>query len=435
MTPSVTLGAQSGLKIDTQVPGDKSVSHRALIMGALASGHSTVEHLLESADCMRTAQIFRDMGIKIEKKGEVWHIDGKGLRGLKAPKAPLDCGNSGTTMRLLSGILSAQSFDSELFGDESLSRRPMDRVITPLRLMGAKIEGQGPRPTPPLKIRGGQKLKGIRYELPVASAQVKSALLLAGLYADGATEIIEKEPTRDHTETFFKKTGIRLLDKPQIRLEPGAEPKEFKVTVPGDISSAAFLIAIGLLVPGSRVKIRGVLWNKTRNGFVNVLQRMGARIDISPKPAAIEELVDLDIQPSPLKGVTVEKSEIPSIIDELPMLMVVATQAQGVTRIFGAEELRVKETDRIESMVSQLAKMGARITAGGGDITIEGPAALRGAEIESFDDHRTAMAFIVAAMIAQGETTVRNIANINTSFPGFLDILQGGGCRFKSLTR
>lgn len=423
---------QKNLAVSADLPGDKSVSHRAVIFGSLANGTSTVRNLLESEDCLNTVDIFRRMGVRISRKGPgTYVIRGGGLRALESPGARLDCGNSGTTMRLLCGILSAQPFPSVLVGDESLSRRPMDRVISPLERMGALIEGKGPRKTAPLRIFG-RRLKGVRYVLPVPSAQVKSALLLAGLYAEGPTVLVEKIPTRNHTELFMRRVGVFVRRKGnEIRLVPGAEPRPFSGSVPGDVSSAAFLLAIGLLVPGARVDARNVLWNPTRNGLIEVLKRMKAPLRIRVRrKGAMEATADISVRYAPLCGTRIEKKEIPGLIDEIPILLVLATQASGRTEVRGAGELRLKETDRIHSMVSQLKKMGARIGAQGDNIRVEGPTPLKGCRIESFGDHRTAMSFIVAGLIASGPTEVRDIASIGTSFPNFLDILRASGARF-----
>ncbi len=433
MIQNIRIWAQKNLRVRAEVPGDKSVSHRAVIFGALAEGTSVVRNLLESEDCLHTVDIFRRMGVRISRTGRgAYRIAGRGLRGLRPPRGKLDCGNSGTTMRLLMGLLAAQPFDTVLTGDASLSGRPMDRVIVPLQKMGARIEGRGPRRTAPIRVRGGRELTGIRYALPVASAQVKSAVLLAGLYAEGPTTVIEKVPTRDHTELFMKRVGLCVRARGKtVRLVPGGTLRPFSGAVPGDMSSAAFLLAAGILVPGSRAVVPNVLWNPTRRGFIEVLRRMKASLRIRVRrKGAMEETADLEAAGGPLVGAQVKAKEIPGLIDELPILMVLATQARGRTEIRGAGELRVKETDRIHSMVSQLRRMGARIGVRGDDIGIEGPTPLGGARIDSFGDHRTAMAFIVAGMIAGGETVVRDIAAIRTSFPDFLGILKRSGCRF-----
>jgi len=434
MRRDIIVRPAKGLRLSAEVPGDKSISHRSIILAAIADGTSVVTNLLESEDCMRTAQIFRELGVKITKTGKsTYRIDGVGLHGLEGTSKKLYCGNSGTTMRLLTGLLASQNFTSVLTGDSSLEKRPMDRVVAPLERMGATIQGSGERKTAPLTILGGIRLRGVRTEMAVASAQVKSALLLAGLYAEGETTIVEKEATRDHTEIFFKKTGIPLSVKGRtIRLRPGKTPQAFHASVPGDVSSAAFLMAIGLIVPGSRIVAKNVITNPTRLGLVRVLKRMGAKITArATKSDSIEPTADYRMEPSRLRATTVRPSEIPTLVDELPVLMVIATQARGKTWIRGAGELRVKETDRIHSMTTQLAKMGAKIGTVGDDVWIEGPTPLRGVKVDSFADHRTAMSFIVAGLIAEGQTEIRDIANIATSFPTFLNLLKTSGASFK----
>lgn len=429
---TVTIGCQEPLKLTTTLPGDKSISHRSIMMGSLARGTSRVRNFLTSEDCENTAKIFRAMGVRIDRKAkDSLVIHGVGLKGLKKPAKTLYCGNSGTTMRLMSGILAAQPFDTRLEGDPSLSGRPMNRAAAPLALMGARIEGRGPKLTAPLVIRG-TRLKGAVYTLPVASAQVKSAALLAGLFAEGPTTVIENVPTRDHTERFFRFTGlpIRKAGK-RITVRPGKDPRPFTIEVPGDISSAAFLIAMGLLVPGSRITLRKVLWNPSRIGIIRALNRMGAAL----KPSRIhrqgpEMTADFTVVPRPLKAVTVKPAEVPSLIDELPIMMVIATQARGKSWFHGVEELRVKETDRVASMVDQLKMMGARIGVRGDSVWVEGPAPLHAAPaIRSFGDHRTAMSFIVAGMIADGRTRVTGTDCIATSFPNFFALLKRSGVR------
>ena len=435
MKQSISIGRQKPLRLDAEVPGDKSISHRCVILGSIAGGTCDVSNFLESEDCLHTMQIFRELGVRIQKTGaSSYRIHGRGLHSLKAPRRRLYCGNSGTTMRLLTGLLSTQPFRSVLDKDASLRGRPMDRVATPLERMGADIRGRGERRTAPLEVSGNAGLRGITYRMPMASAQVKSALLLAGLYAQGPTVVLEKETTRDHTEIFFKKTGIPIkVSGKRITLRPGRGPAAFKARVPGDISSAAFPIAMGLLVPGSRITLRNVNTNPTRTGLLKVLKRMGAGIRMGrPAAGGIEEAADLHISFSRLKATTVRPAEIPSLIDEVPVLMVMATQARGKTWIRGAGELRVKETDRIRSMVGPLKRMGARIGVKGDDIWIEGPTPLKAVPfIESYGDHRTAMSFIVAGMISEGTTRVKDIGPIATSFPSFLKLIKAAGSKFK----
>jgi 3-phosphoshikimate 1-carboxyvinyltransferase len=433
---SVVISRQKPLKLTTALPGDKSISHRSIMMGALAKGQSRVKNFLTSEDCQNTAKIFEAMGVKIRREARSKNrliIDGVGLKGLRKPKTTLYCGNSGTTMRLMSGILAAQPFTTRLAGDPSLSGRPMNRAAAPLILMGADIKGKGAKITAPLTICGRQ-LKGTTYRLPVASAQVKSAALLAGLFAEGPTTVIEEIPTRDHTERFFKYTGLDLTQSGhKITLHPGREPRPFKIEVPGDISSAAFLIAIGLLVPGSRISLKRVLWNPVRIGIIRALNRMGAGI----KPSCLHQqgpeiTADFEVSPRALRATTVQPSEVPSLIDELPILMVIATQAQGKSWFHGVEELRVKETDRVASMVDQLKLMGARIGVKGNSVWVDGPTPLRASKtpLQSYGDHRTAMSFIVAGMIADGQTRIKDTACIATSFPNFFELLVKAGAKY-----
>jgi 3-phosphoshikimate 1-carboxyvinyltransferase len=435
VTQHLVIGPQRGLRLRTTLPGDKSISHRALIVAALARGTSRIRNLLESEDCLATLAIFRSMGVRIRREGAGrYRVTGRGLRGLEPPRGPLYCGNSGTTMRLLAGLLAAQPFDTVLTGDPSLSRRPMERVIAPLRLMGARIRAARGG-TAPLQISGAARLRAIRYRLPVPSAQVKSAVLLAGLYADGATRVVEPLPTRNHTELFLRNTGVPVAKNGrEVSLKGGEGPRAFAAEIPGDISSAAFLLVMGLLVPGSRVETLRTLWNPTRTGFVRVLKRMGARLEaLRVHDRSVEWTADLRAEAGPLRGTRIAKAEIPALIDELPILMVAATQARGRTRIEGAGELRVKETDRIHSMVTQLERMGARISVRGDTVRIDGPTPLEGAAIRSYGDHRTAMSFAVAGMVASGLTSVRDVGNIRTSFPGFFGLLRRSGCRFRLL--
>jgi len=423
---SVMMTTQKSLRIRATLPGDKSISHRAMMMAGLSSGRCVIRNFLPSEDCLRTMKIFKQLGARIHKvNATTYHVVGCGLHGLKKPSQILDCGNSGTTMRLMAGILAGQSFDSVLTGDASLRRRPMDRITRPLIQMGAIIRGKGNRNQPPLHV-DGLALHGITYQSPVASAQVKSAVLLAGLYAKGKTIVREPTPTRDHTERFFRYTGIPIQTKKQsIVLEKGQSPKPFTIDIPGDISSASFLAAAGLLVPGSRCEIKKVLWNTARIGWVRVLKRMGASIKVTRRATrGPEPMADLVIQTSAIRATIVKHSEIPSLIDELPILMVIATQARGKSWFCGIEELRVKETDRVESMVGQLKKLGARIGVRGNDIWVQGPTSLKGNTVRSFGDHRTAMSLIIAGMVASGRTTVRNTACIQTSFPNFLSLVR-----------
>ena len=415
-------------------PGDKSLSHRAIIFGALAEGISHLTNVLTGEDCVCTRKAFEKMGVKIEssKDGTELMIRGVGLHGLQSPDSELYLGNSGTSMRLLMGVLAGQKFSSTLTGDPSLSHRPMRRVTDPLRKMGARIDGRDGGNYAPLVIQG-TKLKAIDEKLPMASAQVKSALLLAGLYAEGKTSVEEPVRSRNHTEKFLKYFGAALEEK-ELRVSvQGAQTlraKNFEIA--GDVSSAAFFMAGALLVPNSTVGFKSVLDNPTRMGIFKVLQRMNAPfLDYKPhKEGGItgpEAAADFSLSSASLKAFEIKKEELPSLIDEIPILCVLATQAKGKSVIHDADELRVKETDRIHSMVSQLSKMGGNIKAEGNTLLIEGPTPLRGTVVNSFKDHRTAMSLIVAGLVAQGQTTVEDIECIDTSFPGFFNLLQSLG--------
>ena len=417
----------SSVKGAIRVPGDKSVSHRSIMMGSLATGKTRVSNFLASADCLSTARIFKSMGVRIRRKGSDVVIVGRGLRGLTAPKGVLDAGNSGTTSRILLGLLAGQPFACRLDGDKYLRRRPMRRVTGPVRLMGAVFRGRGDASYLPIEVKGGS-LRGITYRLPVASAQVKSALLLAGLYAKGATTVIEPMATRDHTERMFsmfgipyKKKGLRVTVKGPVKPFEGR-----RVTVPGDISSAAFFIVAALITPSSRLVLKGVGVNPTRTGLLDVLRRMGARIRVARKKAARggEPLADLVVESSRLKGVTVGGADVPRMIDEFPVLAVAASQAHGVTRVLDAGDLRVKESDRIEAVTAFLVKMGADIRSTRDGWVIRGPRRLKGAAVDSHGDHRIAMSAAVAGLVASGPTVIRDTENIDTSFPGFERLLR-----------
>lgn len=403
------------------VPPDKSISHRAVMFGAIAEGVTTVKNFLMAEDCVRTTDAFKAMGIKIKSAGNCLKIYGRGLYGLKKPKEPVYCGNSGTTMRLLSGILAGQDFETTLTGDESLSRRPMARIAEPLEMLGADVRGD----YPPLIIRGAG-LKAIDYALPVASAQVKSCVLLAGLYADGVTSVTEPSPTRDHTERMLRLFRAGVSSKGNKVFISGRRPLQAaEITVPADISSAAFFIVAASIVKNSRLTIKSVGLNPTRTGILDILKAMGAKIRILnySAVAGFEPVGDLVVESAGLKSTTIKGGLIPRAIDELPVIMVAATQAKGATRIIGARELRVKETDRIKSMALGLKKMGAGITVKGDDICINGPVKLKGARLNSFGDHRTAMSFAIAGLVAEGETIIEDTGCIFTSFPNFKEIL------------
>jgi 3-phosphoshikimate 1-carboxyvinyltransferase len=423
------------IKGEIHLPGDKSISHRAIMIGAIARSETTVNNFLSSADCLATIECFRKMGIEIQMSNDKCQmtneckiiIKGQGLKGLKPPKKMLDVGNSGTTIRLISGILAGQDFEVSITGDESIQRRPMGRIAKPLRMMGASIEGRMSNDElfAPLKIFGGN-LKPIAYELPVASAQVKSAVLLAGLFAAGKTCVIEKVASRDHTERMLEHFGANF-EKQNERLSvvgqcdfDGSE-----VDIPGDLSSAAFFLIAGLIIPNSEIRIMNVGVNPTRTGIIDVLHRMGAGVEIENERILSEEpRAELAVKSSSLKAIKLDGEIIPRIIDEIPIIAIAATQAAGVTEIRGAKELRIKESDRIKTVASELRKFGARVEELEDGLRITGPTKLKGAKVQSYGDHRIAMAMAVAGLAAEGETVIEDTDCIETSFPGFEDILR-----------
>ena len=413
-------------------PGDKSLSHRAIIFGSLAEGVSSFTNVLEGEDCVCTRKAFESMGVAIEGSGGALRITGKGLRSLKKPSGEIYCGNSGTSMRLLLGILAGNGFEAALTGDPSLSSRPMRRVTDFLKKMGASIDGKDGANFAPLVVRGGN-LRGIDATLPVPSAQVKSAILLAGLYAQGRTSVTEPVKSRDHTERFLKYFGVALQEEGlKVSVSEGQVLKAKSFEIAGDISSAAFFMAMASLAPGSKLDFRSVLWNPTRTGIVDVLKRAGVQFqNLSVKQEGPEPTADFTLQPGLLKSFEIKKAELPTLIDEIPILCVLATQAKGESVIHDADELRVKETDRIKSMVTTLSKMGANIRAEGNSIFIKGSTPLRGAVLNSFKDHRTAMSLIVAGLVAEGETVVEDLDCIQTSFPGFFELLRRAGAEFE----
>ena len=414
------------LKGNIFVPGDKSISHRSLILGSIAQGETRISNFLNSLDCLKTLECVQALGAEIELcKDNSVKIKGKGLYGLKEPKDILDVGNSGTTIRLLTGLLSGQNFCSVLNGDNSIRKRPMKRVVQPLRLMGADIWGRKDGQFAPLSIRGN-KLNPLHYTLPVASAQVKSALLFAGLCATGETVIRESLSTRDHTERMLEIMQADIkISPPEIKIKGGTELRSTDIFIPGDISSAAYFIAAASILRDSQIIIKQVGVNPTRTGIIEILKKMGAKIDIlNYQIKSNEPQADLMIEYSKLEGVEIKKENVPFLIDELPLIAVVATQAQGKTVVSGARELRVKETDRINAIVSELKKMGADIEEEEDGFTVNGPTRLQGAACESYNDHRIAMSLAVAALLAEGKTVIRNSECIDISFPGFEKTLQ-----------
>lgn len=419
------------LQGEVTIPGDKSISHRSIMFGSIASGTTEVTHFLEGADCLSTINCFRKMGIEIEKKDSRILVRGKGLRGLSAPTETLDVGNSGTTTRLISGILSGQNFSSVLSGDDSLNSRPMARIMTPLNSMGAKITSIKGNNCAPLRIKPGN-LRSIHYNSPVASAQVKSSILLAGLYAtDGETSVTEPALSRNHTELMLQGFGARVTSTMHkdgtatATIEPCSELYGQQIEVPGDISSAAYFIAAALLVPGSEVLVKNVGTNFTRAGFLKVCERMGA--DITTVDSSIqggEPRADLLVKSSPLKATTIEGDMIPTLIDEIPMIAVMAALAEGTTIIKDAAELKVKETDRIATVTEALRNMGANISPTEDGMIIKGGEALKGANINSYLDHRIAMAFSIAGLVAEGETQIQDSQCVDVSYPEFFSNLE-----------
>ncbi|MDO4634106.1 MAG: 3-phosphoshikimate 1-carboxyvinyltransferase [Eubacteriales bacterium] len=415
--------ASSPLRGELTVPGDKSISHRAVMFGALANGTTEVTNFLHGADCLSTIDCFRRLGIEIFDTPERILIHGKGLHGLSAPSEMLDTGNSGTTTRLISGILCGQSFDTTLNGDASIQSRPMLRIMDPLSQMGAQIRSLRGNNCAPLQITGGARLHGIHYNSPVASAQVKSSILLAGLYAEGKTSVTEPNLSRNHTELMLRGFGADVRSEGTTAvITPEPELVGMKISVPGDISSAAYFIAAGLMVPGSELLIRNVGINPTRDGILRVVKDMGADITILNEAiAGGEPVADLLVRYSSLHGVEIGGAIIPTLIDELPMIAVLACLAEGTTVIRDAAELKVKESNRIDVVVNHLKAMGARIEATDDGMIIEGGTPLHGAVIDSHLDHRIAMSFAIGALAADGETEILGADCVKISYPEFYD--------------
>ena len=411
-----------------RVPGDKSVSHRAVMLGAIAEGTTRIRGFLEGEDTRATARVFAQLGVRIEAPNAGERVvHGVGLHGLRGSDAPLDCGNAGTGMRLLTGLLAAQSFDSTLVGDESLSRRPMRRVTEPLAAMGALIDSE-PGGLPPLRIRGGANLRGVETTTAVASAQVKSALLLAGLYADGETSVREPHPTRDYTERMLAAFGWPIEFAPGVaRLRGGHRLTAIDVDVPADFSSAAFFIVAATLIPGSELRIEAVGMNSRRTGLLEALRLMGADIrEENRHEQGGEPVADFIVRHAPLHGIEVPAELVPDMIDEFPILFVAAACATGRTVVRGATELRVKESDRIATMATGLRALGIEVQETPDGAVIEG-GRLWGGSVESHGDHRIAMSFAVAAQLADGDVRINDIANVATSFPGFVELAKAAG--------
>ncbi|MCZ6800687.1 MAG: 3-phosphoshikimate 1-carboxyvinyltransferase [Nitrospirae bacterium] len=417
---ALTISPAGPLSGTITVPGDKSITHRAFILSALAEGTSTITGFSTGEDCLNTLRALQALGIPMTVHPDSMEVTGKGLWGLTEPTQPLDFGNSGTGFRLLSGILAAQDFFTVLTGDESLSSRPMGRVVTPLRKMGATITGRKGGDLAPLAI-SGTKLQAIDYSSPVSSAQVKSCVLLAGLFAQGTTRFTEPQLSRDHTERMFQYLGIPFQKQDlTLHLTGGQSFQAKDLSVPGDLSAAAFFLVGGSIVPHSDICIRNIGMNPARTGIVDILQRMGANISIlNEREEAGEPVADLRVQSAPLRGITITKEQVPQSIDEFPIICVAAALAQGRTVVSGAEELHVKETDRIEAMVQELTKLGVNIQGTPDGFSIEGKSTIHGATCTSYGDHRVAMSLAIAALTGNSPTTIDNASCIDTSFPGF----------------
>ncbi len=410
------------IKGQLTVPGDKSISHRAVMLGSLSKGKTTIHNFLQGADCLSTIQCFKQLGIDIHIDDQVVHIHGKGLYGLKKPSKTLNVGNSGTTMRLISGILCGQPFETQLDGDNSIRSRPMDRILMPLSQMGAEIKSLNQNNKAPLSIIG-TSLHSIKYQLPVASAQVKSCILLAGLYAEGITKVLEPVPTRNHTEIMLKQFGCHVENEnKEWLLHPCEQLYGTTIHVPADISSAAYFIVAGLILPDSEVVIKNVGINPTRDGIIEILKKMNASIELHEVKEVNGELTaDIYVRSSRLIGTEISGTVIPRLIDEIPILAVAAALAEGKTIIKDAKELKVKESNRIDTMVKELKKMGAAIEATDDGMVIHGVNQLNGASLESYHDHRVAMALIIAALGADNSSTLSHADCMAISYPDFMN--------------
>ena len=415
-----------GLRGSLRVPGDKSISHRSIIFGSLAKGVTKVHDILRGEDVLSTMQVFREMGVQIEDKGDLVEIHGCGFDGLQEPQRPLDMGNSGTSIRLIAGVLAGQNFSAQMVGDDSLSKRPMDRISLPLRQMGVEIAGQTERDLPPLTIHGNPNLKPIQYQLPIASAQVKSALIFAALQAQGESLIIEKDLTRNHTEDMLLQFGGQLkVDGKEIRVAGKQELQAQEVVVPGDISSAAFWLVAGLIVPNSKITLTNVGINETRTGILDVIQAMGGKLSVS-EVDEVAKSATITVESSDLHGTEISGELIPRLIDELPIIALLATQAQGQTLIRDAEELKVKETDRIQVVADALNSMGADIQPTADGMIIQGKTLLKGASVHTYGDHRIGMMTAIAALLVKdGNVELERAEAINTSYPDFFAHLEG----------
>ena len=418
------------------IPGDKSISHRSIILSSIAEGTSEISGFLKGEDCLATLNAFKKMGVKIEDEGKKIFVHGVGLHGLKKPNEDLDLGNSGTSMRLLAGLLSGQKFSSNLIGDSSLSSRPMKRILEPLQEMGASIFAK--KNTAPISIKATNKLSGISYKLPIASAQVKSCILLAGLYADSDTQVTENHLTRDHTEKMFKKFGIEIDEnlkdsKKIIKISPPQKLNPSNITVPGDFSSASFFIVAGLIIPNSEITLKNIGINSSRTALLKVLIEMGADIKIKNINEDYEKTADIVIKSSNLEAIVLDEELVPNLIDELPILFIAAAFANGKTIIRGVEELKTKESDRLEAMSNSLRILGVESKTYSDGIDIEGKSSLNSSVIiDSFGDHRIAMASSIACSMLDGENIIKNVENIQTSFPKFTETCNSLGIRAES---
>ncbi|MBJ6750481.1 3-phosphoshikimate 1-carboxyvinyltransferase [Geomonas anaerohicana] len=423
---SYTVQPAKSVRGEIRVPGDKSISHRSIMFGSIANGVTKVSGFLRGEDALATLEAFRSMGVQIDDDGETVTIVGKGLHGLEEPIDVLDCGNSGTSMRLLTGLLSGQSFFSVLSGDKYLRARPMKRVVGPLSKMGAHIGGRAGGEKAPLAIQGS-KLKGIEYDSPVSSAQVKSAIMLAGLYAEGETVVREPHLSRDHSERMLRAFGANVETFPGgVKVRGGAELTGRDIVVPGDISSAAFFMVAGSIVPGAELVIKGVGINPTRTGIIDILKGMGADLELlNVRDETGEPVADIRVRYAQLKAMAISGEVVPRAIDEFPAICVAAALAEGTTVVSGAEELRVKETDRITAMADNLRRAGVTVVETPDGMEITGVSALKACAADSFGDHRIAMSMMVAGLVAQGETTISDVDCIATSFPGFRELLEG----------
>ena len=423
-----TVGPGGRLNGGFPVPGDKSISHRALLLGAIAEGETRISGFLPGADCLATLGAVRALGVRVDTPtADRVNVHGQGLTGLKAPQQALDLGNSGTAMRILLGVLAGQEFASRLVGDESLSRRPMQRVIAPLTAMGAQLESTDGHA--PLTVRGIRPLVPLRYMLPVASAQVKSALLLAGLYAGGYSWLKEPRPSRDHTERMLTAFGHGCLrENGWLGIHGGSSLHASQIEVPGDLSSAAFFLVGAAMTPGSELLLQNVGVNPTRDGIIRLLRQMGADIELlNPRQRGAEPVADIQVRGGALRGIEVGSEDVVLAIDEIPALLVAAAAAKGVTQVRGAGELRVKESDRLAAMQQGLQRLGVPVVVQGDDISVTGVASFKGAGLSSFGDHRIAMAFAMAALRAEAPLHIQDCRNVDTSFPGFAALARQAG--------